>query len=117
VLVVDDADPFRAVLRDLVEATSGMTCAGEAASGEAALEALPALAPDLVIMDNRMPGIGGIEAAHRMRAMHPCLVVVLVSVEAPKGDMLAASGATAFLAKRQLTPSVLAELGREHGPG
>jgi hypothetical protein len=49
--------------------------------------------------------------------MHPCLVVVLVSVEAPKGDMLAASGATAFLAKRQLTPSVLAELGREHGPG
>lgn len=115
VLVVDDADPFRALLRDLVEATPGMRCAGEAASGEAALEALEALAPDMVIMDKRMPGIGGIEAARRMRATRPEVVVVLISVEAPQADALEASGAAAFLPKRQLAPSVLAELWRAHG--
>jgi DNA-binding NarL/FixJ family response regulator len=115
VLVVDDAEPFRALLRDLVEAAPGMTCAGEAESGEAALEVLEALAPDLVIMDKRMPGIGGVEAARRMRDLRPRLVVVLVSIETPQADALEASGAAAFLAKRELAPSVLADLWRAHG--
>jgi DNA-binding NarL/FixJ family response regulator len=115
VLVVDDADPFRALLRDLVDATPRMRCVGEAASGEAALEVLERLAPDLVIMDKRMPGSGGIEAARRMRVVLPHVVIVLVSVEAPHADVLEISGAAAFLSKRELAPSVLAELWRTHG--
>ena len=115
-LVVDDAEPFRELLRDLVAATPGMTCVGEAASGEAGVDALERLAPDLVVMDKRMPGIGGIEAGRLMRARRPGVVIVLISIETPYPDVLDASGAAVFLSKRELAPSVLAELWRTHGP-
>jgi two-component system, NarL family, nitrate/nitrite response regulator NarL len=115
VLVVDDQELFRAVLRDVVSATPDMTLVGEAASGEAAVDAVEKLSPQLVVMDKRMPGIGGIEAAQRIRARRPEIVVVLVSVELPDPELLNASGAVAFLPKRQLSPRALAELWQTYG--
>jgi two-component system, NarL family, nitrate/nitrite response regulator NarL len=115
VLVVDDQELFRAVLRDVVSATPDMTLVGEAASGEAAVDAVEKLSPQLVVMDKRMPGIGGIEAAQRIRARRPEIVVVLVSVEVPDPELLNASGAVAFLPKRQLAPRALAELWQTNG--
>jgi DNA-binding NarL/FixJ family response regulator len=115
VLVVDDQPVFREAMRDVILATPGMTPAGEADSGEAAVAAVEQLAPRLVIMDKRMPGIGGVEAARRIRAGRPDVVVVLVSVEAPDQEMLEASGASAFLNKRELSPRRLAELWRTYG--
>jgi two-component system, NarL family, invasion response regulator UvrY len=117
VLVVDDQDLFRAVLRDVVHATPGMELVGEAASGEAAVDAVQELSPQLVIMDKRMPGIGGIEAARRIRASHPGVVVVLVSVEMPTPEALEESGGAAFLNKRELSPRALTALWRTHGSG
>jgi two-component system invasion response regulator UvrY len=117
VLVVDDQDLFRAVMRDVVEATPGMTLAGEAASGEAAVDALDELSPELVIIDKRMPGIGGIEAARRIRARRPDIVVVLVSVESPSPEALEESGGAAFLNKRELSPRALTALWQSHGSG
>src|SRR4051794_21392557 len=97
VLIADDSVPFREVLRDVVLAAPGMEVAGEARSGEDAVEAAGRLAPDLLIMDKRMPGGGGIEAARLIRARHPEVVVVLVSVESPRDVTLEAGGAHAFL--------------------
>ena len=57
VLVVDDQESFRGVLRDLVAATDGFALVGEAASGEAAINAVEHLSPRLVIMDSRMSGM------------------------------------------------------------
>jgi two-component system, NarL family, invasion response regulator UvrY len=115
VLVVDDQELFRDVVRDVLLLTPGMTLVGEAASGEAAVDAVEELSPRLVIMDKRMPGIGGIEATRRIRARHPEVVVVLVSVEVPEPDALEASGAVTFLHKRQLSPRALAEVWRTYG--
>lgn len=115
VLVVDDHAYFRDVLRDVVAATPGMTLAGEAASGEEAVDVVAALAPRLVIMDKRMQGIGGVEAARRITAQRPGIVVILVSVEEPRRDLLAASGAVAFLNKRKLSPAALTALWEKHG--
>ena len=115
VLIVDDQEVFRAIVRDVVCATPDMTLVGEAASGEAAVDAVEELSPRLVIMDKRMPGIGGVEAARRIRARRPQIVVVLMSVEAPDSEVLKASGAVAFLHKRQLSPRALAELWRTCG--
>jgi two-component system, NarL family, invasion response regulator UvrY len=115
VLIVDDNAEFREVLRDLVAATGGMTCVGEAASGETAVEAAAELSPELVIMDRRMPGIGGVEAARRITMHRGEVVVFLVSVERPHGDVLDGSGAAAFLDKRRLSSRVLTELWRMHG--
>jgi two-component system invasion response regulator UvrY len=117
VLVADDAEPFRALLIDLVAATPAMTCVAAVDSGEAAVEAVDRLSPQMVVIDKRMPGMGGIAAAREIKARHPAIVVVLVSLEAPEAALLAASGAAAFLKKRQLSPRALAEVWAAHQPG
>jgi|SRR5215203_5710303 len=106
VLIVDDQPEFRTVLRDLVNVTPGMTVVGEACTGEAALEAAADLAPRLVIMDIRMPGMGGVEAARRLVERHAGIVVFLVSVDRPHED-LHSLGAAAFLDKQTLSSRAL----------
>ena len=114
-LVVDDQELFRAVAREVVVATPGMAFVGDAGSGEAAIDAVEELSPRMVIMDKRMPGIGGIEAARVIHARHPEVVIVLVSIEAATPEALEASGAVAFLQKRQLSPRALTELWQAYG--
>ena len=115
VLIVDDQESFRTALRDLVRATPGMSLVGEAESGEAALDAVEALSPRMVIMDKRMPGMGGVEATRMLTARHPDLVVLLVSVEVPESELMESCGASAFLRKQQLTRRALMEVWRSHG--
>ena len=115
VLIVDDQPALRAALHDLVSATPGLTLIGEADSGEEALEAVAALAPRMVIMDKRMPGIGGIEATQRITTQHPHIVVLLVSVERPEPELVRGCGAAAFLAKQHLSARALTEVWRTHG--
>ena len=67
-LTVDDDPGFLEVARDVVHATPGFETVGEAATGEAALSLVPVVRPQLVLMDVRMPGIGGVEAARRIVA-------------------------------------------------
>ncbi len=117
VLVVDDHDAFRRAMRDIVTATDGFTFVGEAASGEAALTAASVLSPKLMLVDQRMPGMGGIEAARHLSERYPDLVVVLVSVEEPDTAAQRACGAAAFVRKHQLCPRLLREVWRDHGSG
>ena len=81
VLTIDDQAIFRALARDVIEATPGFASAGDAAGGEEGLEAVGKLKPDLVLLDVRMPGMSGIEVARRLAATHPEVVVVLISIE------------------------------------
>jgi two-component system, NarL family, invasion response regulator UvrY len=118
VLVVDDQEMFRAVLRELVDGIDGMAVAAEATSGEEALEVARRIRPQLVVMDVRMPGIDGIEATERLVEAHPGTVVLLVSIDgAGEAQRIRASGAAAFLPKQKLTREALADAWREHGPG
>jgi two-component system, NarL family, invasion response regulator UvrY len=115
VLVVDDHDAFRRAMRDVVIATEGFAFVGEAASGEAALTAASLLSPKLMLLDQRMPGMGGVEAARRVTERHPAVVVVLVSVEEPDAIVQRACGAAAFVRKHQLCPRLLRALWHDHG--
>ena len=81
VLTVDDQAVFRGIAREVIDATPGFEAVGEAASGEEALEAVARLAPQLVLLDVRMPGLDGIEVARRLRVTHPDTVLVLISIE------------------------------------
>src|SRR2546430_12394780 len=76
VLVVDDDDGFRVVMeRRLTASRHQVECVP---SGEAALECLSARTFDVVLLDLRMPGLGGLETLKRIReADWPCEVVVL----------------------------------------
>ena len=79
VLVVDDQPPFRDAARAVLERLSGFALIGEADSGEAAIEQVAALHPDLVLMDINMGGIDGIEATVAITSANPLTKVVLLS--------------------------------------
>lgn len=112
VLAVDDQAYFRGVMRDVIEATDGFELVGEAASGEAAIEVVERLSPNLVILDKRMPGIGGIEACRVLTETHPEIVLLITSVEEPHATAFADCRAT-FIRKTQLSPRLLRELWQE----
>jgi DNA-binding NarL/FixJ family response regulator len=116
VLVVDDHDAFRQIARAVVEATAQLVVVGEASSGEAGIDLAAVEEPDLVLMDVRMPGIGGVEAARRVRAILPSCVIVLISVDGADAVSapLSACGADAMLSKHALTPAALTRLWHRH---
>ncbi len=80
VLVCDDSALVRETLHRALVTVPGVTRVVDAASGEEALARWPVERPSLVLMDVRMPGIGGVEATRRLISRHPDAVVVMVTV-------------------------------------
>ncbi|MFA5493363.1 MAG: response regulator [Porticoccaceae bacterium] len=79
VLVVDDHHLIRMGLCGLLGSVPGVTVVSEAASGEEALERVREARPDVVLMDIRMPGMGGIEATKRIVLSHTQVRVIIVT--------------------------------------
>lgn len=101
ILIVDDHHLFRAGVRSILEHEEGLDVVGECASGEEALEAVQRAAPDLVLMDINMPGIGGIEATRQILRLEPSVRVIAVTVlsDDPFPNQLLDAGALGYLSK------------------
>lgn len=84
VLLVDDHPVLRVGLRTLLESEPDMEVVGEAGDGQEAVELARRLCPDVVVMDIAMPGVNGLEATRRIRAMDDCetLKVLVLTVHA-----------------------------------
>jgi CheY-like chemotaxis protein len=114
-MIVDDHADVRFLIRTIVqEAGPPLEIVGEADGVEAALEALDALAPDVVVLDARMPRIDGFEAAPMLRARRPGLPIVLCSawVDDDVRRRARDAGISAVLSKDQFDeiPGVVLEL-------
>ena len=104
VLLIDDNDGIRQLLRRLLSGSGCCEVVGEARDGSEAVSAAAEHRPDLVVMDSKMPGEDGVVATRRLKQVFPDVeVVALVAVETP--ELRAAfegAGAGAFFGKADL---------------
>jgi len=109
VLIVDDQAPFRDVARLVVELTDGFEVAGEAKTGEEAVELSRSLRPDLILMDVNMPGIDGTEATKIILSETDAVVILLLSTYEPAEyePRAAEAGAAAYIPKSAFDPDRL----------
>ncbi len=100
VLIVDDHDLFRTGLRNLLE-EQGVQISGEAATGSDAVRSVRESAPDVVVMDLNMPGMGGVEATRHIAAIAPLTRVVVLTISDEDADVMDAilAGACGYLLK------------------
>jgi YesN/AraC family two-component response regulator len=99
ILIVDDSEDVRQALKDILSTTDDITVIGEAINGEEGLEKAAELEPDIIIMDERMPGLNGLETSRiiQERAL-PCKIIMLTNYEDFKSEAFK-SGVTAYLIK------------------
>jgi two-component system, NarL family, invasion response regulator UvrY len=109
VLLVDDHAVVRTGFRLLLQTSRDVAVVGEAESGEAACQCYAELAPEVVVMDIAMPGMGGVEALRRIRARDPhARVLALSAHDDPMHARRALrEGALGFLSKRSAPEALL----------
>lgn len=116
VLVVDDHPPMRMGLVALIRSQPGMEVIAEASDGEEAIEVYDDVRPDVVLMDLRMPGIGGVEAILAIRKKHPDARVIVLSTYDLDEDIHRAiqSGAKSYLLKDMSTEEIVSTIREVH---
>ena len=112
VVLADDHAVVRAGIRLLIELTKRYEVVGEASTGEAAIERVAALEPDLVVMDIRMPGMDGIAATRRITEQHPDVrVLVFTAYDDPEYvEAVIEAGAMGCLSKRRARSDLVGAL-------
>ncbi|MCA1700544.1 MAG: response regulator transcription factor [Actinobacteria bacterium] len=118
VLVVDDHRLMREGTAALLEADERIEVAGLASNGRDALELAGRRAPDVVLLDLKMPLVGGIEACAAIRQQHPNTEVLILTVSDNEPDLWAALrvGAAGYLLK-DMPPDELVEAVLDAGQG
>ena len=116
VLLVDDQELVRYGFRLMLDATPGIVVVGEADDGTHAIGAAQRLRPDVVLMDIRMPGMGGIEATKHITASHPSTrVLALTTYDLDEYAFgVLSAGAAGFLLKDAKPDDLVAAIRAVH---
>ena len=101
ILVVDDHEPIRKLVRASLESEGGFSVYGEAVDGYDAIDKAQELKPDLIILDLAMPRMNGMHAASKIKRVLPnTSIILLTSHQAALGNFnLQAAGIDAVIAK------------------
>lgn len=109
VLIADDHAHFREGLRALLLSTEGVDVVGEATDGEQTISLAARLQPDVIMMDLKMPRVGGIEATRRITRHSPHIGILVLSMFDDDDSLFAAlqAGARGYLLKGALKTEIL----------
>ena len=101
VVIADDHPVFRAGMATVLQDLVGVELVAQAADGAEVLTVVAQHQPDVVLMDLRMPGVGGLEATARIRVEHPETAVVVLTMDSDDDSVFAAlrAGARGYLLK------------------
>lgn len=112
VFVVEDHPIVRLGLRTMLESEPGITVVGMAGSGSEAIKTIPSAAPDIVLMDLRMPEMDGLQTITALRAQNPRQKIIVLTNYHSDEDIFTAlqGGAVAYLLKSAPLDEVLSTI-------
>jgi DNA-binding NarL/FixJ family response regulator len=119
VAIVEDDAHARKIFADWVDRAEGFRCVSEHNEAESALAALPALQPDVVLVDINLPGLNGIECVRRLKPLLPQTQFVILTVyeDADHIFQALAAGASGYLLKQVPRAQLVAALKDVHEGG
>lgn len=112
IVIVDDHDLVRLGIKKLLASANDIKVIGEAENGEDAVRLVRELKPDVVLMDLKMPGIGGLEATHKLMRVNPAIKVLVVTAcdEEPFPYRLVRAGAAGYVTKNANVDELVAAI-------
>lgn len=118
-LLVDDHAILRAAIVHVLGRADDIAVVGQAASAEDALAVIPGLAPDVVVMDVRMPGLGGIDGTLAVKELFPGLRVLVLSMLDDDATVrrAMAAGADGYVPKTATDDDLVAAIRTVHAGG
>lgn len=112
VCIVDDDAGLLENIRSYISGSPGFECLGSFRSAEEALEAIPGLEPDVVLMDINLPGMSGIQCVKKLKAKRPALLIMMLTVYENSKRIFEAlsAGACGYLLKTTQPEELLAAI-------
>lgn len=112
ILVVDDHTLFRRGLTAILSRSSALTVVGDAGDAGEAQRRAEELKPDLILLDNHLPGVHGVAALPALRAALPQVRIILLTVSEDENDLAAAlrGGANGYLLKTMDADALIASI-------
>ncbi|MCU0780804.1 MAG: response regulator transcription factor [Akkermansiaceae bacterium] len=119
VAIVEDHHELRESWRAIIDSAPDLCCVGDFPTAEAALREIPALRPDVVLMDINLPGMSGIECTRLLRERLPRLQVLILTVYEDSERIFEAleAGASGYLLKRTSEEQLLRAIAEVRGGG
>src|SRR3989454_9796815 len=99
VLIADDQRLVREGVRKILDADTAISIVGEATDGPSTLALARKLRPDLILLDNIMPGLSGLDVARTLARELPEIGIVFLTVDPGSRDLALAAGATTYVQK------------------
>ena len=109
VAIVEDDFKTREILQTILGDAPGFHCVGAFGSGEQALEGIPKLRPDVVLMDVNLPKMSGVECTRQLKLLRPETLIIILTVYDDSDRIFLAlqMGASGYLLKRSTTDEIL----------
>ena len=117
--IVEDNRSVRENLAEFIEGTPGFACVAACATAEEALRKLPAIRPDVALVDINLPGKSGVDFVKEFRGLCPGTQLIMLTVEAESARVFESlkAGATGYLVKHVAAEEILEAIREVHAGG